>query len=265
MTNKPTLTLKNFQKKDINSQQKDNSISTESTANKNFTADNNQETTDLTVIKQVKKVIPLKNSKKKPLLSDDDYLSILQYLQKHHPKCFPPEESLVPLALGIHHQIFAIPDMPFSRMKIRRALKRYTSWRQYRKELVIDKSRFNLDGTPASKILKEEINWTAWKELRQAKRKNANHDSLVKKVMENPVAAAEFLDEFLPSEFKELLDLNTLQVEKESYVEDSLKTRFSDIVYSVKTKSEPDSETETAFIYTLLEHQSLTIGLLFVY
>jgi len=84
----------------------------------------------------------------------------------------------------------------------------------------------------------------------EKEKKNTPHDALVKKVMENPVAAAEFLEEFLPVDFKEFLDLSTLQVEKESYVEDSLKKRLSDIVYSVTTRN-----SEKAFIYTLLEHQ----------
>ena len=54
--------------------------------------------------------------------------------------------------------------------------------------------------------------------------------------MESPVAASEFLEEFLPAEYRDMLDLTTLKVEKETYVEDSLKSRLSDIVYSVQTK-----------------------------
>jgi len=37
-------------------------------------------------------------------------------------------------------------------------------------------------------------------------KKNAPHDVLIKKVMENPVAAAEFLDEYLPVKFKAMDD-----------------------------------------------------------
>lgn len=61
---------------------------------------------------------------------------------------------------------------------------------------------------------------------------NASHDSFLKKIMENPVAAIELLDEYLPADFKENIDLSTLTIEKESYVEESLKRRLSDIVYS---------------------------------
>ncbi|MDA9163617.1 Rpn family recombination-promoting nuclease/putative transposase [Rickettsiaceae bacterium] len=80
---------------------------------------------------------------------------------------------------------------------------------------------------------------------------NAPHDELAKKALENQLAAIEFLDEYMPAEFKEHVDLSTLVVKKESYIESSLKKRFSDIVYSIKTK-----DNDEAFIYCLLEHQS---------
>lgn len=50
-----------------------------------------------------------------------------------------------------------------------------------------------------------------------------------------------------------MLDFTTLKVEKESYIEDSLKKRLSDIVYSISTKPKnDDEEPETAFIYGTL-------------
>lgn len=36
-------------------------------------------------------------------------------------------------------------------------------------------------------------------------KKNTPHDGLIKKVMENPIAAAEFLEEYLPESFKRSL------------------------------------------------------------
>jgi predicted transposase/invertase (TIGR01784 family) len=69
--------------------------------------------------------------------------------------------------------------------------------------------------------------------------------------MENPIAAAEFLDEYLPVEFKQQLDLSTVKTEKESFVEKNLTRQLSDIVLSVKTKN-----NEEALVYVLLEHQS---------
>jgi predicted transposase/invertase (TIGR01784 family) len=83
------------------------------------------------------------------------------------------------------------------------------------------------------------------------KQANSPHDALLKKVMENPIAAAEFLDEYLPVEFKQQLDLSTVQMEKESFVEKNLTRQLSDIVLSVKTK-----DNEQAFVYALIENQS---------
>jgi len=178
-------------------------------------------------------------------------------MQKHFPNTFPYNLDPVPLAVGIHNQIFAIPDLPFTRMKIRKFLKIYTSTRDYRKELIVDNSRFNLDGTIASKILPEETNWLVWQKTRkESKKKNTMHDNFVKKVMESPVAASEFLEEFLPAEYRDMLDLTTLKVEKETYVEDSLKARLSDIVYSLQTKPNDVGKTDITFVYCLVEHQS---------
>ncbi|MFU7500210.1 MAG: Rpn family recombination-promoting nuclease/putative transposase [Candidatus Tisiphia sp.] len=77
------------------------------------------------------------------------------------------------------------------------------------------------------------------------------HDQLFKRIMGNEIAAQEFLEYYLPSNFKEKLDLSKIKVEKESYIEESLRRKYSDIVYSVSTKNK-----ETAFIYILLDHQS---------
>ena len=66
-------------------------------------------------------------------------------------------------------------------MKIRKFLKLYTSKRDYSKELIVDNSRFNLNGTIASKILPEETNWLVWQKTRkESKKKNTNHTNFVK-------------------------------------------------------------------------------------
>ena len=205
-----------------------------------------------------KKIIPKQTKQKKILLAPIEYQEVLTYIQKHFPDAFPHNLTPLPLAIGIHNQIFSIPDLPFSKMKIRKFLKIYVSKRDYRKELIVDNSRFNLDGTIASKILPEETNWLIWKKVRAGRRAElkAKHDNFVKKVMESPVAASEFLEEFLPAEYRDMLDLTTLTVEKETYIEDSLKSRLSDIVYSVQTKPNDAGKTDTTLVYTLVEHQS---------
>jgi len=80
---------------------------------------------------------------------------------------------------------------------------------------------------------------------------NTPHDQLVKKVLENPIAARELMEEYLPASFKQLVDLSTIKVEKESFIEEHLTKRLSDLVLSVKTK-----DNEKAFVYSVIEHQS---------
>ncbi|HJD66726.1 MAG TPA: Rpn family recombination-promoting nuclease/putative transposase [Rickettsia endosymbiont of Bembidion nr. Transversale] len=80
------------------------------------------------------------------------------------------------------------------------------------------------------------------------------HDELFKKVMSEPVAAREFLEHYLPVSFKNKIDLNSVKIEKESFVTDSLRKRFSDVVYSVPLKT--DNTNDKAYVYALIEHQS---------
>ena len=81
--------------------------------------------------------------------------------------------------------------------------------------------------------------------------KNLPHDSLFKRIMEKDIAAREFLGAYLPEDVKSILNLNSIKVEKESYIEPNLTRRLSDVVYSVQTKDNKD-----AFVYILAENQS---------
>ena len=49
------------------------------------------------------------------------------------------------------------------------------------------------------------------------------HDELFKKVMSEPVAAREFLEHYLPVSFKNKINLNSVKIEKESFVTESLR------------------------------------------
>lgn len=93
---------------------------------------------------------------KKKLLTEEEYEEILLYLQKHFPKAFPTDSAPLPLAVGIHDQILATPNFPFSKTKIRKFLKIYTRKRVYRKKIVMGNNRFNIDGTISAKILLAE-------------------------------------------------------------------------------------------------------------
>lgn len=76
------------------------------------------------------------------------------------------------------------------------------------------------------------------------------HDEIFKKSMENPVVAKEFLETYLPEEIKSIVDIKSLKLEKESYVEETLRSSMSDVLFSVKFNG------RRGYLYTLLEHQS---------
>jgi predicted transposase YdaD len=77
------------------------------------------------------------------------------------------------------------------------------------------------------------------------------HDSFFKRLFGNLEIAADFLRNYLPSEILVHLDLSTLTLEKESFVDPSLRESFSDLLFRVQTTT-----GEAVFIYLLLEHKS---------
>ena len=82
---------------------------------------------------------------------------------------------------------------------------------------------------------------------------NLKSDGLFKSVFGTKIAAQEFLGEYLPESFKGLVDLRKIEVTSESYVEEDLQRRMSDVVYRVGIKGKSKDE---AFIYCLIEHTS---------
>jgi predicted transposase YdaD len=77
------------------------------------------------------------------------------------------------------------------------------------------------------------------------------HDALFKSAFSNPENAAALFRAILPERLLEKLDLSTLTVEPGSYVDDQLASSHSDLLFSVELDARP------AFLYTLLEHQSM--------
>ncbi|MCC8371079.1 MAG: Rpn family recombination-promoting nuclease/putative transposase, partial [Rickettsia endosymbiont of Stiretrus anchorago] len=89
------------------------------------------------------------------------------------------------------------------------------------------------------------------------------HDELFKKVMSEPVAAREFLEHYLPTSFKNKINLDSIKIEKESFVTEDLRKRLSDVIYSVSLKKSNIKDStadnianEKAYVYVLIEHQS---------
>lgn len=62
--------------------------------------------------------------------------------------------------------------------------------------------------------------------------------------------ARDFLAIHLPEAFLAICDLDSLKLESGSFVEDNLRSRYSDILYSLHTQHGP------GYVYALIEHQS---------
>ncbi len=60
----------------------------------------------------------------------------------------------------------------------------------------------------------------------------------------------DFLDIHLPGPLRALCNLNTLQLESGSFIDDELRASHSDILYSLQTQA------GEGYIYLLIEHQS---------
>jgi predicted transposase/invertase (TIGR01784 family) len=77
------------------------------------------------------------------------------------------------------------------------------------------------------------------------------HDRFFKRLLAHSEAAHDFIRYYLPPEVVRLLDLSTLEQQKDSFVDAELRSHFSDVLYSVQTKGGAG-----VHIYVLIEHKS---------
>lgn len=87
---------------------------------------------------------------------------------------------------------------------------------------------------------------------------NKQHDPLTRKFLTDVSVAREFLAIYLAPEIRAKCDFNSLKIESGSYIEDDLSIHCSDIVYQLDLINNNGS----AYIYTLIEHQSSAIKLM---
>lgn len=76
------------------------------------------------------------------------------------------------------------------------------------------------------------------------------HDGLFKSFLTHPATARDFLTFHLPPVLLRLCNLDTLQLESGSFLEENLRPYFADVLYSLKTTR------GDGYIYTLIEYQS---------
>lgn len=76
------------------------------------------------------------------------------------------------------------------------------------------------------------------------------HDAAFKGFMTKQGNARDFFELHLPEHIKQLCDFDTLSLINSAFIDSKLRTRFSDVLYSVQTKA------GDSYIYLLVEHQS---------
>lgn len=81
---------------------------------------------------------------------------------------------------------------------------------------------------------------------------NNPHDLLIKSILKDKKMAVDYLQNFLPKEIADKVDFETLTLVETSYINDQLKTYFSDIIYNCRIKSD-NLDIEIAI---LIEHKS---------
>ncbi len=78
------------------------------------------------------------------------------------------------------------------------------------------------------------------------------HDLVFKQFLTHPETARDFMQLHLPAELQAVCDFSTLKLESGSFVGDDLRPYFSDVLYSLKTKT-----GGRGHIYILIEQQSV--------
>ncbi|MBC5791846.1 Rpn family recombination-promoting nuclease/putative transposase [Providencia sp. JUb39] len=76
------------------------------------------------------------------------------------------------------------------------------------------------------------------------------HDAAFKGFMTKQSNARDFFELHLPEHIERLCDFDTLTLINSAFIDSKLRTRFSDVLYSVQTK------TRGSYIYLLVKHQS---------
>jgi len=76
------------------------------------------------------------------------------------------------------------------------------------------------------------------------------HDRLFRSLMSNKNVATEFFMQHLPSEIKGQIQLNSLRLQRNSYIDDNLRMQVTDLLFNA------NFNREIGYIYLLVEHQS---------
>lgn len=76
------------------------------------------------------------------------------------------------------------------------------------------------------------------------------HDKFFRKIFSENENTRSFLQNYLPQNILNLLDLNHLHIQKDSFIDENLKNSYSDLLFKSKLKN------HNSWIYILFEHKS---------
>ncbi|SDC39700.1 MULTISPECIES: Rpn family recombination-promoting nuclease/putative transposase [unclassified Candidatus Frackibacter] len=79
---------------------------------------------------------------------------------------------------------------------------------------------------------------------------NNPHDKFFKEVLGDLETSKDFIKNYLPSELLNIINIDKLKIEKDSFIDDKLEEVFSDLLYKVEIQ---DKE---GYLYFLFEHKS---------
>jgi predicted transposase/invertase (TIGR01784 family) len=82
---------------------------------------------------------------------------------------------------------------------------------------------------------------------------NNPHDAFFKQTFSQPEIIHNFLQEYLPPGVAVELNLDSLELQKDSFIDEQLQEHFSDLLYKCLLAGEESAES---YIYLLLEHKS---------
>ena len=86
------------------------------------------------------------------------------------------------------------------------------------------------------------------------------HNNFFQYALSHPAAARNLIEMHLPADLVQILDLDSLELQKDSFIDDELRDSYSDMLYSIRLSGQDlsgqDGEPVEGQVYLLLEHKS---------
>ncbi|MFP4309612.1 MAG: Rpn family recombination-promoting nuclease/putative transposase [Desulfococcaceae bacterium] len=76
------------------------------------------------------------------------------------------------------------------------------------------------------------------------------HDHFFREIAKDPVAASGLLENFLPPDVRAMVDMDSIELRKDSFVEPDLRAYYSDLLFRVRLAE------AIGYVYFLVEHKS---------